>query len=112
MQINQLKLMSLIAVGIFATACNDVPKEVKTPEPVDIEATEKINDKLLASLREISNDQRGQVEEAGKQELERLSEADRQALIGLTIDESADAVSDDANKMVELLEDINGIESQ
>jgi len=92
---------------IILVACNEKP-----PEAVDEEATEILNQKLLESIREISASETAKVEGAGKDELEKLSEADRQALIDLTMDESAEAVKEDADKVVELLEDLNGISEQ
>lgn len=109
MLIRSLKLTVLVAATTLIVACNEAPNEVKAPEPVDIQGTENINDKLLNSMRDISNEQLSQVEEASKDEFAQLSEADRQALIDLTIDESAEAISEDADKVVDLLEDINGI---
>lgn len=109
MKFRRLKLISLIAIGILATACNDTSTETKPVELVDIEATEKINEKLLNSMRSISEQQLEQVEDAGKDALESLAESDRQALIDLTIDQSSEAVLEGGDKMIKLLEDINGV---
>ncbi|MFT6406838.1 MAG: hypothetical protein ACJAQ6_000248 [Arenicella sp.] len=109
MKFKQITVISLIALSVLVTACNDAPEQAKAPEPVDIHATELLNDKLLESMRGIRDEQLDQVESAGKNALQELSEADRQSLIDLTIDESAEAVSEDAGKMIELLEDVNGI---
>ncbi len=109
MIIRFIKLTLLLAASALIVACNDSSQEVKEPEPVDIQGTENINDKLLDSMSKINAKQLNQVEEVSKETLEKLSEADRQALIDLTIDESAEAVSDDADKVVERLEDVNGI---
>jgi hypothetical protein len=109
MKFRQLKLISLIAIGILATACNDTPTETKPVELVDIDATEKINEKLLNTMRSISEQQLEQVEDAGKDALESLAESDRQALIDLTIDRSSEAVLEGGDKMIKLLEDINGV---
>jgi len=106
MKFRQIKFVIFAVPLFFLVACNDSPKE---PEPVDIQATEQINDKLLNSMREISNEQQENIEDSGTGELEALSEQDRQSLIDLTIDESSEVISDDANKMVDLLEEINGI---
>ena len=103
------KFINLIAVSLLATACNDTPKQTKAPEPVDVQATERINDKLLNSMRDISDQQLNQVEDAGKDALEFLTESDRQELIDLTIEESSEAVLDGGDKTLRLLEDINGI---
>lgn len=91
-------------LAFLLVACTE-----KEPEPVDEKATEILNQKLLESMRVISANENRKAEDAGKDELEKLSEADRQALIDLTIEESAKAVVDDAQEVVELLEDINGI---
>jgi hypothetical protein len=109
MKLRQIKLLSLIAIGILATACNDTPTDTKAVEPVDIQATEQINQKLLNSMRKISDQQLEQVEDAGKDALESLTESDRQALIDLTIDQSSKAVLEDGDKMIKLIEDINGV---
>ena len=109
MKYRQIKLATLVSISLFASACSEGPKEVKAPEPVDIQATEQINDKLLNAMREISDQQLNQLENAGKETLTQLAEADRQSLINLTIDESAEAVAEDAKKMVDLLEGINRI---
>ena len=103
----KIKLLVVIAISLLAAACNDAPQQTSTP--ADIQASQEINDKLLNSMRQISEKQQGQVEAAGKDALETLTEADRQALIDLTIDESAKTVSQDAEKMVELLQEINKI---
>ncbi len=109
MRILKHRFIALTLLSSIVTACGDSSKEAEEQEPVDIEATEKINDKLLNSMLEISDGQIHHVEKIGKESLEELSEADRQSLIDLTIEESAEAISEDADKMVELLEDINGI---
>jgi len=117
MQSKLLTLIGLVFIGSILTACGDSKEEanettkeaIEVIEPVDVEATEQLNAKLLESMQEISNQQLDDVEDAGKEALEQLSEADRQALIDLTIDESSKAVSEDAEKVVELLEDINGV---
>jgi hypothetical protein len=109
MKLKQSKLITLIAISILVTACSDTPKQTKAPEPVDIQATEKINDKLLNSMRKISDQQLDQVEDAGKGALELLAESDRQELIDLTIEESSEAVLEGGDKTLKLLEDINGI---
>ena len=113
MQSKKLTLVSLAFIGSVLLACGDSKEETKevveVPEPVDVKATEQLNAKLLESMQEISDQHIDDVEDAGKETLEQLSEADRQALIDLTIDESSKAVSEDAEKVVELLEDINGV---
>ena len=113
MQSKKLTLVSLAFIGSVLLACGDSKEETKevveVPEPVDVKATEQLNAKLLESMQEISDQHIDDVEDAGKEALEQLSEADRQALIDLTIDESSKAVSEDAEKVVELLEDINGV---
>ena len=109
MLIRFIKLTLLVATSTFIVACNDAPEEATAPEPVDIQGTENINDKLLDSMREISNQHLNQVEDVSKNTLEQLSEADRQALIDLTIDESSEAVSEDADKVVDLLEELNAV---
>lgn len=109
MKFKKTKLINLIAISLLVTACNDAPIQNKVPEPVDVQATEKINDKLLNSMRKISDQQLSQVEDAGKDALELLAESDRQELIDLTIEESSEAVLDGGDKTLRLLEDINGI---
>lgn len=109
MKLRQIKITSLIAISIVATACNDTPSEPKPVEPVDVQATEKINDKLLNSMRKISDQQLDRVEDAGIDALESLAESDRQALIDLTIEESSEAVLEGGDKTLKLLEDINGV---
>ncbi len=109
MRLRSIKLNLLLVCGFLITACSESPKE---PEPVDVEATEQINDKLISSMRDINNQQLDKAEDVSKNALEELSEADRQALIDLTIDESAEAITEDAEKMVDLLEDINGISDE
>ncbi|MFT6099242.1 MAG: hypothetical protein ACJAYF_001786 [Arenicella sp.] len=109
MKLRKIRLVSLISISILASACNDQPAENKAPEPVDVQATEKINDKLLSSMRKISDQQLSQVEDAGKDALELLAESDRQELIDLTIEGSSEAVLESGDKMLRLLEDVNGI---
>jgi uncharacterized lipoprotein YajG len=109
MQTKLIKHVVVIVTAMLVAACNDSPETIEPQEPVAVQETEEINAKLLESLTQISNKQVQLVESAGKDALEQLSEGDRQALIDLTIDESAKAVSEDAEKMVELLQDINGI---
>ncbi|MBL4671823.1 MAG: hypothetical protein JKX81_06150 [Arenicella sp.] len=104
-----MKFIGLAAISVLATACNDKPIETKAPEPVDVQATERINHKLLNSMRKISEQQLDQVEDAGKDALQLLAESDRQELIDLTIEESSEAVLESGDKMLRLLEDINGI---
>ena len=94
------KLLTLIVASTLITACNEALKE---PEPVDVEATEQINEKLLNSMQDISSKHLNQVEDTGKNALEQLSEADRQSLIDLTIDESAEAILEDAQKMEKMI---------
>lgn len=104
MKTHYSKFIVLLIGALLLFACSEKP-----PEPVDEEGTEQLNQKLLESMREISASETEKVENAGKDELEKLSEADRQALIDLTIDESSKAVKEDAEKVVDLLEDINGV---
>jgi len=109
MKTKDLKFLSVCGVLLIVAACNDSSNKIQEPEPVDIQATETINDKLLNSMRDISNQHENQIEETGKDALQQLSESDRQSLIDLTIDESSKPVEEDAKKMVDLLEDINGV---
>lgn len=103
-------ILPYIVFCTLLASCGDSPQQqVTEQEPVDVHATQQINDKLLSTLRKISDEQSHQVEDAGKDSLEALSEADRQSLINLTIDESAKAISEDSEKVVELLGDINGV---
>ena len=117
-----MRFIKLIFMGVtsaFIVACDgsspddapkdDAAKKVESLEPVDIQGTESINEKLIGSMNEISAKQLDQAEDVNKNTLQQLSETDRQSLIDLTIDESAEAISEDAEKMVDLLEDINGI---
>ena len=104
MKIYSSKIAAFFICALLLSACSDKP-----PEPVDEEGTEQLNQKLLESMQEISASESLKAESAGKDELEKLSEADRQALIDLTIEESAKAVIDDAEEVRELLEDINGV---
>ena len=76
-------------------------------EPVDVEATNALNSQLLASMREISEQQAERHQSSSKDELESLSEADRQALIDLTIEETAKPIEEDAEKVKKLFEEIN-----
>ena len=76
-------------------------------EPVDVEATNALNSQLLASMREISEQQTERHQSSSKDELESLSEADRQALIDLTIEETAKPIEEDAEKVKKLFEEIN-----
>ena len=107
MKIYSSKITALLVCALLLSACSE-----KTPEPVDEEGTEQLNQKLLESMREISAGETEKVESAGQDELEKLSEADRQSLIDLTIEESSKAIQEDADKVVELLEDINGISEE
>ena len=109
MKTKDLKIVSTIALMLMVSACNDTPSANKEPEPVDEQATQVINDKLLDSMQDISNQHSDQIEDTGKNALRELSESDRQSLIDLTIDESSKPVADDAEKMIDLLEDINGV---
>lgn len=104
MKTHYAKFIAVLICAFLLSACSEKP-----PEPVDEEGTEQLNQKLLESMRQISASETEKVENAGKDELEKLSEADRQALIDLTIEESSKAVGDDAQEVVEVLEDINGI---
>ena len=104
MKIYSSKITAFFICALLLSACSDKP-----PEPVDEEGTEQLNQKLLESMQEISVSESLKAESARKDELEKLSEADRQALIDLTIEESSKAIQEDADKVVELLEDINGI---
>ena len=76
-------------------------------EPVDVEATNALNSQLLASMREISEQQTERHQSSSKDELESLSEADRQALIDLTIEETAKPIEEDAEQVKKLFEEIN-----
>jgi len=107
MKRKHIKFAALFVSLLLLSACSEKP-----PEPVDEKGTEQLNQKLLESMREISVGETEKVENAGRGELEKLSEADRQALIDLTIDESSKAVKEDADKVVDLLEDINGISNE
>lgn len=104
MKLIKRKASILLLCMLLLSACSDKPAE-----PVDEEGTQKLNAKLLESMQEISDAQTEKAEGAGEKELERLSEADRQALIDLTIDESAEAVKEDADKVVDLIEELNNI---
>ena len=73
-------------------------------EPVDKPATQALNNKLLGTLLDISREQSVSEENSNKRALEQLSEADRQALIDMTIESSSKKVADDASDLLESLE--------
>ena len=127
MKIKNYKLILLTSIALlFISACgndqqqsDDVNKadtlganqsdasNIISDEPVDVEATEALNTQLLASMREISDQQTEREQNSSKDELEALSEADRQALIDLTIEETAKPIEEDAEKVRKLFEEIN-----
>lgn len=130
-----LKLSLLLSFGLLLTACNDkqseaerkqdstgenvaLPVVVSEPndeapqapvaeEPTDQTGTQVLNGKLLGVLEGISREQTMIQEDSSQKSLEELSEADRRALIDMTIESSSKKVGEDANELLENLEPID-----
>lgn len=80
---------------------NEAFRESTVEEEIDVAGTEALNAKLLSTLEGISRQQTATHEDSSKASLEQLSEADRQALIDITIESSSKKVGEDARKVLE-----------
>lgn len=100
-----LKIVTL-CVLLMLTSCSEKQEEssadTETPFATEEErqATKNINQALLASTRALSADKNQLINSQNEEELTKLSEEDRQALIDLTIEESAKIIQEDAEKVL------------
>jgi hypothetical protein len=107
------KFLPLILTLLLATACSEQKEQEKAPsepkqsieqESGDEKLTEELGQKLLNANKIIGLQQESNQEALNKANLEKLSEEDRQAIIDLTIEEGAENIKVDANKMMSDLE--------
>lgn len=99
---------------ILTTACSDQNEEVDSRQPSEQEVieqeqgdeqlTEELSQKLLNATKIIGLEQESAQEALNKDNLEKLSEEDRQALIDLTMDEGAEKIKADTDKVLNDLE--------
>lgn len=107
------KFLALVFTVLLATACSEQKEQENSlPEPEqeveqeqgDEQLTEELNQKLLNATKIIGLEQELTQEALNKDNLEKLSEEDRQALIDLTIDKGAEKIKEDANEVLDGLE--------
>jgi len=82
------------------------PEPIAEPEPIDEEFTQQLQKSLDRQLTELSQLQTNNEEQDQTASLEQLTEQDRVSLIDETAEEGSEKVKQDADKIIEILEDI------
>lgn len=110
----------LIGLILLVSACSDEQtgqvEDTSTTninnstEPVDEEATDRLEQSLMATLQTVTNDQAKEADQEIEQGFETLSEADRQMFIDNVLERSAKKTEDDAAGLAESLEQMKSIE--
>lgn len=105
----------LILILLLVAACSDQNEkddslEYSDQKNIDQELgdeqlTQELNQKLMNATKVIGLNQESNNKVRNKNELEKLSEEDRQALIDLTIQESAKDIEDQVNSFIEKKEE-------
>lgn len=115
------KYVYCIALCFLLSACTD--NDEKPKEPInsseelitentleDEKLTIELNEKLMATTKGLELSLEAQSDIANKKELKDLNEEDRQALIDLTIQESAKIIENDAIEVVNEKEEAASLE--
>lgn len=111
---NYLSLIAIIFVFGLVTACSDQEPDrtasespsVIESEPVDEEFTKRLQANLDEQLIELTQQQTDDAEQEQNEALEELSEQDRETLIDETAEQGSKQVKEDADKLIDILEDI------
>ena len=98
----------------LVTACSDQEPDrtasespsVIESEPVDEEFTKRLQANLDEQLIELTQQQTDDAEQEQNEALEELSEQDRETLIDETAEQGSKQVKEDADKLIDILEDI------
>lgn len=103
----------LILIVVLASACSEQKEQEKgsqnakesiEQEPEDAQLTEALSQKLLNTSKTIGLKQESTQEAFNKDNMKKLSEEDRQALIDLTIEQGAKNIKEDADRVMGALE--------
>lgn len=79
-------------------------------EPADSESVKRIEESLLSSMSRITESQDEKNQQSNVDDLETLSEEERQALIDTTIEQSSQLTEQEARALSESLEELKEIE--
>lgn len=106
------KLLILVLSTHLIIACSDqaeqeggITQSSSQQQDADEQVTQELGQKLLNATKVIGLEQESTQEALNIGNLKKLSEEDRQALIDLTIEESAKIIKEDADEVMDSLEE-------